>query len=212
MTTLSNSELELLGTLTWKVRVAADSQLAQMLRLSDCQLPSLIRSLKRLDQRGLLDRNKIAIALFEPKAPLVNWLPGQPESNWQSISWQLQRRWQELAPARTWVNWATRKAAAVVGGVGGGLRQPLQLQHDLAVTSVYVARQLEPGDGEVWVGEDVYRSLPPREARTTIPDALIMDDRYRLLCAVELGGLYSPKRLSKFHRHWAIRHTPYEIW
>jgi hypothetical protein len=127
MPTLSKSELQLLRTLTWKIRVAADIQLAQVLDMSECQLPALVRRLRRLKQRGFLARQKTAIALFEPKAPLVNWLPGLPEANRQSISWQLQRRWQGLEPARTWVNWATRKAAAVVGGVGGGLRQPLQL-------------------------------------------------------------------------------------
>jgi hypothetical protein len=84
-------------------------------------------------------RHCVSIALFVPEAPLVNWLPDLPEADWQAVAWKLQHRWNELAATRVWINVATRQAASVVGG--GRLRQPMQLQHDLAMTGVYLVRQ-----------------------------------------------------------------------
>jgi hypothetical protein len=212
MPEFKDADLRLLAMLTWKVRVAADAQLTSFLGISDDQHPAFVRRLKHLNQRRFLERHRVTVALFTPDAPLVNWLPDLPEPDWQSVSWRLQHRWRGLRANRVWVNWATREAAAIVGGVGGRLRQPLQLQHDLAVTAVYIARQNGAPAGDNWLGEDAYRILPHPKARMKIPDALIVDQRYRAQQVIELGGLYSPSRLKGFHRYWAARHVPYEIW
>lgn len=206
------AELRLLSLLTWKTRVAADVQLASVLGVTDSKRPAFVRQLKQLAQRGFLTRHLVAVALLVPEAPLVNWLPDLPQADWQSVAWQLQHRWNSLSASRIWINAATRQAAAMVGGVGGRLRQPLQLQHDLAVTAVYLVRQAVCVPGENWIGEDAYRLFLQAEARVKVPDALIVAPDYQTRRVIELGGLYSPRRLKGFHRHWASRRIPYEIW
>ena len=212
MPKFTDAELRLLNLLTWKVRVAADVQLAGFLDVADDQRAALLRRLKHLKQRGFLARHLVAVALFIPDAPLVNWLPDLSEPNWHAIAWQLERRWKSLSAARFWVNWATRRAAAVTGGVGGRLRQPMQLQHDLAVTAVYIARQKDTPEDETWVGEDAYRVLLHPKGRVKVPDALIVDQQHQTRRVIELGGMYGPRRLRGFHHHWASRRIPYEIW
>jgi len=142
----------------------------------------------------------------------VDWLPGMPEPPWHSISWQLQRRYSAARPVRVWISWATRPAVALVGGTGGRLRQPLQVQHDLGVAAVYVSRRSQPCSDKQWIGEDAYRSLLRSSDRSKIPDALIVDQHNRICRAIEFGGLYSPARLEGFHRYWAKKGIPYEIW
>jgi hypothetical protein len=88
----------------------------------------------------------------------------------------------------------------------------MQVQHDLAVTAVYVIRQRSASAGNIWLGEDAYRFLVCSEYRMKVPDALIVDRQYRTQRVIELGGIYSPMRLRKFHRHWSSANTPYEIW
>jgi hypothetical protein len=212
MPNFTDAELRLLSLLTWKTRVAADVQLAGVLGVADSERSAFVRRLKQLARRGFLTRHLVAVALLVPEAPLVNWLPDLPEPDWQSVAWRLQSRWTSLSASRTWINAATRRAAAMVGGVGGRLRQPMQLQHDLAVTAVYLVRQADCPPNESWLGEDAYRLFLHPRARVKIPDALIVDPQYQTRRVIELGGLYSPRRLKGFHRHWASRRIPYEIW
>ncbi len=154
MPNLTDAELRLLSLLTWKTRAAADVQLASVVGITDSKRPAFVRRLKQLARRGFLSRHCVSIALLVPEAPLVNWLPDLPEADWQAVAWKLQHRWNELSATRVWINVATRQAASVVGGVGGRLRQPMQLQHDLAMTAVYLVRQAVCVPGEIWIGED----------------------------------------------------------
>jgi hypothetical protein len=198
--------------LSWQVRAIADAQATVALEVPSGPHGSFLRRLNRMARRRLLARQRVSVALFQPEAPLVDWLPGMPEPSWHSIAWQLQRRYSVARTAPVWVTWATREAVALVGGVGGRLRQPMQLQHDLGVTAVYVARQLQASMDETWIGEDAYRTLVGSPKRSKIPDALIVNHDYQVCHAIEFGGLYSPKRLKSFHRHWARKRIPYEIW
>mgnify|MGYP001046004220 CR=1 FL=1 len=212
MPNFTDAELRLLNLLTWKTRVAADVQLAGVVGVTASERPAFVRRLKQLARRGFLSRHRVSVALLVPKAPLVNWLPDLSEPNWQVVAWKLQYRWNSLSASRTWINVATRQAAALVGGVGGRLRQPMQVQHDLAVTAVYLVRQAACVPGESWIGEDAYRLFLQPKARVKVPDALIIAPDYQTRRVIELGGLYNPRRLKGFHRHWASRRIPYEIW
>lgn len=209
---LTETDLRLLTMLSWSVRAIADVQAIVALGIPAEDESAFVRRLNRVARRRLLARHRVSVALFQPEAPLVDWLPGMPEPAWHSISWQLQRRSSLTRTARVWVMWATREAVALVGGVGGQLRQPMQLQHDLGVTAVYVVRQAQASMDETWVGEDAFRTLVGSPKRSKIPDALIVDRDYKVQRVIEFGGLYGPKRLKNFHRYWARKHIPYEIW
>lgn len=212
MSHIVETELRLMTILTWKVRIVTDVQATTTLGIPPDARAAFVRRLQRLASRGLLGRQSVVVALFQLEGPLVDWLPGMPESPWHSIAWQLQRRYSTARPRRVWVNWATRQAVALVGGAGGRLRQPLQVQHDLGVAALHVSRTSEAGSDTQWIGEDPYRTLMRPPERSKIPDALIVDRNNRVRRAVEFGGLYCPARLGNFHRYWAKKGIPYEIW
>jgi hypothetical protein len=209
---MTETDLRLLTMLSWSVRAIADSQAIAALGIPADGESAFIHRVNRVARRRLLARRRVPVALIQTKAPLVDWLPGMPEPRWHSISWQLQRRSSMTRAARVWVTWATREAVALVGGVGGRLRQPMQLQHDLGVTAVYVARQAQASMHESWIGEDAFRTLIGSPKRSKIPDALIVDRGYQVRRVIEFGGLYGPKRLKSFHRYWSRKRIPYEIW
>ena len=209
---LTETDLRLLTILSWKVRAITDAQSIVALEVREERQAAFVRRLKRMARRRLLARHRVSVASFQSEAPLVDWLPGMPDPSWHSIAWQLRRRYSAAPTARVWVAWATREAVALVGGVGGRLRQPVQLQHDLGVTAVYVARQPQASMHRSWIGEDAYRTLVGAPKRGKIPDALIVDPDYQVCRAIEFGGLYGPKRLKSFHRYWARKRIPYEIW
>ena len=209
---LTETDLLLLAMLCWKIRAVADPQAIAALGIPADRQAVFVRRLHGMARRGLLTRQRLSVALFQPEAPLVDWLPGMPTPSWHSTAWQLQRRYAAARPGRVWVTWATRQAVALVGGVGGRLRQPMQLQHDLGVTTVYVVRQSHSSADTNWLGEDAYRTLLSPPKRSKIPDALIVDRDNRVRRVIEFGGLYSPKQLKSFHRYWARKRTPYEIW
>jgi hypothetical protein len=103
----------------------------------------------------------------------------------------------------------------VVGGVGGRLRQALQLQHDLGVAEIWARRGQDAGPR--WLSEDAYRAHCQLERKSKVPDAVILDTRApdkhgALLRVIEFGGRYSRQRLENFHRFWSRRGVDYEIW
>jgi len=209
---LTETDLRLLTMLSWDVRAIADAQAIVALGVRTEHEAAFVRRLNGMARRRLLARHRVSVALFQPEAPLVDWLPGIPEPAWHPIAWQLQRRYSVARTTRVWVAWATREAVALVGGVGGRLRQPMQLQHDLGVTAVYAVRQRQASTSTSWIGEDAYRTLIGSPKRSKIPDALIVDRDNQVRRVIEFGGLYSSKRLKSFHRYWARKRIPYEIW
>ncbi|WP_145944461.1 hypothetical protein [Fuerstiella marisgermanici] len=106
------------------------------------------------------------------------------------------------------VNWAAPKAAHLTAGVSGWGRQPLQIEHDLGTTAMYVSSR--PYQSEViWYGEDIVRRRFSG-VKKKVPDALLVDRRDNILKVMEFGGQYSRKRLEDFHRTW--QPYPWEIW
>ena len=108
---------------------------------------------------------------------------------------------------------ATDTAERLFGGVGGSLRQPNQITHDLGTSSVYVAKQLdETFSGSAWTGEDVIRRSWRHLGIRKIPDAAIIQDE-QITNVIEFAGRdYGKAYLEKFHLFWQNHATSYEIW
>jgi hypothetical protein len=125
----------------------------------------------------------------------------------------LERRWQAAETRPVAVYWATRRAVCLVGGIGGPLRQRLQVQHDLGVAAVYFRiLTTAPVGGEQWIGEDVYRRDFVSSKRGKIPDAALLNSAGSIDRVIEIGGLYPPERLRTFHKYWSKRSIPYDLW
>jgi hypothetical protein len=202
---LSEFEIQILVVLTGQLRTASEDQLANGLGVG---LRRLIRVRRRLENLQLLQSWKTGIPRYELAGPLEWFGVGDALPDFGSIAWQLRKRFEHvrMAPAR--VVWATARAARIVGGVGGRLRRPLQLDHDLGVAEIWTQRTLETD--RRWISEDIFRSWFVSERK--VPDALLLDaSGKQIKLVLEFGGQYSRKRLEAFHRYWASR-APYEIW
>ena len=212
---LTETDRRVLHTLTHCVRVADGDQLATV---SQAQVE---RRLVSLRERGLLNNGAVTVRRPQPTAPVWNWQPGDPAPAAGPLAWQLQKRWQVCAPQTINVWWATSDAARLMGGVGGRLRQPLQVAHDLGVTDVYsrfVAA--DPGTAGpagtnptgTWMGEDNYRREFRPLRKVKVPDAVVLDADGDIERVIEFGGAYPARRVEAFHRYWSRQQIPYEVW
>ncbi len=204
---LSENQMRVLIILTWELRVASEAQLASRLGLTLTQLRQLVH---RLSKHGLVTSWRTTTLRLDLQGPLASYGRGDDQPDFRALAWQLRKRWRESPRIPTRVCWATSAATHLVGGVGGRLRQPLQLDHDLGVAEIWARRSGEPD--LKWISEDIFRNWFLREARTKVPDALLVDESGKQVKRVlEYGGQYSAQRLEDFHRYWSAR-TPYEIW
>jgi hypothetical protein len=201
------TSLRILTTLTWELRTASEGQLARGLQLS---LPEVQACCRALRKRKLLDAWRTSVPVHDLVGPLVLGARDSKTPDFGSIAWQLRKRWEQSSRRVQRMLWANTAAVNLVGGVGGKLRQPLQLDHDLGVAEIWACRHNEPT--LQWISEDIYRSWFVRSAKDKVPDALLIDPDGNVVKRVlEYGGQYSRRRLEAFHRYWSTR-APYEIW
>jgi hypothetical protein len=203
---LTEIDLRVLDTLTHRVRVADEGQLEAVCKAN-------VKSrLVRLQERGFLQRGTVAVRRPEFASPVSIWQPGDATPAAGPLAWKLQKRWKRISPQVITVWWGTSEAARLMGGVGGRLRQPLQVAHDLGVTDIYL-RYLAAGeqDGE-WMGEDDYRSEHRPSRKVKVPDAVLLNAADDIERVFEFGGAYPARRVREFHRYWFRRQIPYELW
>ena len=176
--------------------------------------PSIAESSLRIaTRRGLLGKQILPVAVPELSVPIVTWSPSQTPPAFEAVAWAVRKRLEQAAPKRVVVLWATDLATRRVGGVGGRLRKPLQVEHDLGVAAFYFARcQYAPASPEHWIGEDLYARLRPMVRNQKRPDAALVDREGHVVAALDYLSLYPPARLRSFHHYWAARNTRYEWW
>lgn len=176
---------------------------------SESRLASAIRSLRSF---GLLGCHRAMIQQLELTGPLAEWASGWSSPDLGQVAWRLEQRWRDGVQLPTQVAWATDAATRFVGGVAGDHRQLTQLQHDVGVAEVFVARR-GPTGRRSWLGEDAYRGFSRPAKNAKVPDAVIVNEFREVTRVIEFGGQYSRKRLEAFHRYWAGQlQTSYEIW
>jgi len=237
---LTPTHLAVLEFLTWQVRLATDQQIQQVLNAQEKFTCQSSRIMRQLATAGLVHRRRIAVAVPVLSQPLCCWFPGGRTPNFRTLAWRLFVRNEQACRDQTQVNYATTRAADLLNGVSGWHHQPLQLEHDLGTTAMYVASRLAPRRGradqtrKVATKHSGSESEVPRRAgfsdctkasiwysedivrrwfhgvNPKIPDALIVDSDENVLRVMEYGGQYSRRRLESFHRHW--KHLPWELW
>lgn len=207
---LSANAEQLLVTLTWQLRLVAEEMVTAPEFNRSRALST--RQLARLEQDGWLHRGQTTAAIPELDNELVSWAPRQEPADFGSLSWRLKERSREWQARSLRVCWSTEQAVTVFGGVGGRIRQPLQVQHDIGVAAMFFCRASYSFDSRsVWVGEDVVRRIR-QDIGAKVPDALLIGAGLKPRRAIEFGGSYSPERLQRFHDFCESQRLPYEIW
>ena len=209
---LSALEEWVVDALLRRVRVLAVVQIETACHLrGDTQTPNqAIRKLKRL---GLVESFRVDSIVLDLQAPLVTWVAGdETPLNFGNIAWRAKSRFLNADVQNLKLLMATDTAERLFGGVGGSLRQPNQITHDLGTSSVYVAKQHDGTTESDWIGEDVIRRSWRHLGIRKVPDAAIIQDE-QITNVIEFAGRdYGKAYLEKFHRFWQDRATSYEIW
>ena len=209
---LSALEEWVVDALLRRVRVLAVVQIEMACHLrGDTQTPNqAIRKLKRL---GLVESFRVDSIVLDLQAPLVIWVAGdETPLNFGNIAWRAKSRFLNADVQTLQLLMATDTAERLFGGVGGSLRQPNQITHDLGTSSVYVAKQHDGTTESDWIGEDVIRRSWRHLGIRKVPDAAIIQDE-QITNVIEFAGRdYGKAYLEKFHRFWQNRATSYEIW
>jgi hypothetical protein len=167
--------------------------------------------LHALEKQGLLASVRTQAALIEFCGPLHRQHPGDPDPDLAKLSWMLHRRWRDTPSRTVKLYFATDRAKRLHGGQGGRLRRPFQLQHDLLVAAVFFhLLRKDPQVVRNWIPDFLLSTIDyPGRKR---PDAVILNDDGEPSLVIEVGGLYSRKRLEKFHDDCNRCGLPYEIW
>jgi hypothetical protein len=200
----------IVDTLTWRIRVVTDVQLAKIKPNGD-----LDRTLNSLVRNGLLESFSLPTYVLALEAPLYCWEPERSdEPSYWEICWEAKKRLSRRPSVNVTIFHATQMAERQFGGVGGKIRQPFQIVHDLGTASVFVAHTLSNElEGELhWVSEDVIRRYYRFLNLKKIPDAAILDNE-KISTVIEFVGRdYTPVQLRRFHRYWKKKQIPYQIW
>ena len=198
------------ATLMVKVRVMSLQQIASAFHGGD--VSNANRRLRRLVSAGILAKhNLIARRAPVPTGPIQIWDPGCPTPNFESLSRSVKRRWQRTATRPTTVFVAARRFASSVGKrTLGRLSHPLQVSHDLGLSSVYLHLwDVQPVAALRWVGED---SFPQSSRKKQSPDAFLMGINMVPERAIEYAGFYDAKRFKKFHSYCFNRGLSFDIY
>ena len=217
---LSERDLQLLSTLTHRVRSLSVRQLAfRWWGQTSAPIQGASRRLRTLQEAGYLELGDVLA--HEPltfEAPLATWAPGEPSPNLGSIAYQLQAtRWSGRLKPRRMVA-ATDLAASQVGGVAGRLPRPAEGSHDLSLGALYLHHEaVHPARARRWSSESqLYAQGWGRNS--ALPDAVVHEEVVDMVhelegvVAIELAGRYSKAKLHGFHDFCYERALPYELW
>ncbi len=189
--------------LTLKARVATPAQLRDVASKSTLD--------RKVKERWLT--KYLPLAKFDPlPGPPLAWgFPG--DDPWdgrrpiEAIIAEAKARWESLA-LKTWpVYVATERAAKFTGGVGNGeIRQPLQVSHDLYVTTIYLHQEQKVRTA--WRGEDILRA---EGWDGIVPDGFAVVDGKGWAFEI-VGESYTPDRVRDFMNHCYREGWGYQIW
>jgi hypothetical protein len=201
--------LQLLVLITRQVRAMTLGQLARWAAWH--QRPqSLDKLLASVERQGLICRHRVLARIPRVSQPTAVGRPSACQPTPHSLAWEFELRLRETQPCAYTIFHASTRAAKCTGGVGGPLRHPLQVEHDLLVSEVFLCRaQLDTSTSRAWVGEDVYRRDFASSVRGPLPDAVLVDTAGVPFRAIEVGGQYTARRIDRALTRSAL---PLEVW
>ena len=207
--------IPLLEMLTQSTRVATGDQLRKFCELyPDFKAPGAA-AIENLLIRELLVCEDATVRMPRLEKAIFKWCPGEPDPECLALASLLNQRNLDTPWQQTRLFWATDKATSLVGGGSGLNRQPLQVQHDLCTTEVYLrflAERYFCFSDEFWVGEDILRREFSEFFPTKMPDAAILYERDYPIDVIEIGGVYSADDLRHIHQSYSRERFRYELW
>ena len=210
---LSTLEEWVLDALLRRLRVLAVQHVEQYCQTRGFEQTAkqVLRTLKR---KGLVESFTTETIVLDLPSPLFVWnQEANPSVNFSKIGWRARSRFLTAEPREHQVLMATEQAERLFGGIGGALRQPNQILHDLGTASAYLSREVvNVGLQTTWTSEDMLRRSWRHLDLKKIPDAALIVDE-KIVKVIEFAGRdYGRAYLEKFHSFWKRRATSYEIW
>lgn len=203
----------LLRHLCRDVSLATGSQLRRLLANGSADPDESIGDLTALVAGDYLRRMRVIARLLPAlTAPLLRWGPGEPQPDFATVAWQLEKRW-DIPPSVVPVYRAGPAARHLFGsGTHGNGINLAAISHDLACTELLLTFAThEPVRVRHWVGEDL-RKLA-LEHGEKLPDVILYDDALAPYLVCEVAGTYPKSRLEAFHAYVAESlRLPYELW
>ncbi len=199
---------DLVETLTHRVRVLTEAQIATVFCGGDCEQAAVL--LSELESWRFLERRSVlARPVLDSIAPVVEWHPGAELPHFGKVAYRLKTRWRKPAEPTVIVQATTAAAKEFGGYLGGRWPRTSEITHDVNLAAVFLwHREHKPEEAIAWIPEaQLYaegRGLGHR-----LPDAVIrpggVDQR-----VVDFGGSYGKQKLQAFHAEMSA--LPYEIW
>lgn len=206
---LTERDRELLATLTGCIRVASVAQLGRAwFGATTHPERNASRRIAELAAAGWLKHETVrARPTPELRAPLLAWGAGDPEPAFSSLATALAARWSRPLVA-TPIAYATQRAVVHFGGGSTHPPRRSEMSHDLAVARIYF-RLVRADPHMRWFSESQLLELGFGD-RTRLPDAMVERDGVRT--AIEIGGVYSARKLAGFHEFCRSAGLRYELW
>ncbi len=220
---LTSRDLQILDTLTRRVRVMSIQQIARTwwAESADCTRVAQNR-LRALEAEGLLHIDSApAHPELQLEEPVARWALDERSPDFGAVSYQLQSRWREHPILTSCVS-ASKIAANRFGGYGGRPPRAVERTHDIHMAQVFLRyRKEHPALIKHWVFEEQVKAERKRAARSAerlyvsdagekLPDAFLRSPSGTKV--IEFGGAYGKDKLQAFHAYCKEHSFPYEIW
>ena len=211
---LTQRDHKILDCLANRVRLLTTDQLSRAFFDGDDRYAK--RRSNVLLKAGLLKVSSLVARISPPlDHPLYCWRPGMETPNYNHFSVLLRRRWGRQPSREASIFILGKNANNLVGGrYLGRIKNALQIGHDLALSEVFLHYlRVEPELTRSWFVEDrINKSTLPSKRGIAIPDAMLVDRSGKPIRAIELGGVYSVKRLRTLHQTFSNWGLSYELW
>lgn len=205
----TDRDLDLLETLTWRIRLAAVSQVVA-LWWPDARVRTTPRDrLKKLAAAGWLELHRINARPLTTDAPLIVWQPGDDDQDAEQAAATIRER-RNIAAEPVEVCVASAGAANLFGSSAHGLPNFERRNHDLRLAAVYgYYRRTRPELARGWIAD---HARFPDQAFSRKPDAVLLDARRQITRAIESAGDWNACQIHAFHESCFANDLPYELW
>lgn len=207
---LTKRDIEIIDILTKKVHILSLSQVARTWWGQALHPVEAARSRVRvLQAKGFVQIISFPVHPELPLTqPLFSWIPGQAAPDFGALAYRVQIRWVRPPVFEKFV-YATRKAAAHLGGYGDARPDANHATHDLHLAAVFLFKQRhDPACAESWQSEDTVRA-ERRDYDDKLPDAIVT---HPTKMAIDFVGKYPKTKLEAFHEYCAREGIGYELW
>jgi hypothetical protein len=208
--TLTDRDLDLLETLTSRVRLLSMRQVASIWWPGHTGRDRVRRRLRRFAAIRFIELHRINLrSLPALSRPLFAWQPGRDEPDAESLSDRLRNRWTAASrPVEVCV--AAPATANLFASTAYRLPRLEHRDHDFLLAAVYVHYRSHRSElASAWIGEHV---LPKAGYCIKDPDAFLRSDDGRIVRVIEAAGRYSAEHIVEFHEHCVENDLPYELW